>query len=458
MNLVKGISALVLSIVLLVSMAVPALAWAEVDVDTDEDPLTPDEYFTNEPTVAIKVNDMWVESGESDIDVERGEELDIELYIEYSDLIPELNEEYDLGLDPEEELENLEITAKLVYEHGDETTSTSTGLFDLTADRTKKETLTLTVPRDIETGDARLFLVMQDEESISTDSFDVHISGKRHELSIERVLMSPNSVVKAGSYLTVKARVENFGERSEDDILFSAEVEGLEGAYDSELLDDDLGKDDAENTDELYLGIPLCAKAGEYKVRTAISYNNDHDEVVKYNTITVVESASSLCKPVAEAEPKVTVPVAAQTVKAGQSIVLPVTVSNPTSEAKNFVVSLTVGDWASTRFAPSNSVTVAGESTETLYVYVDTKADAAGEKVLGLTVKSGDEVVEQSTLKANVEGKSKDLNLNKLGLRKVLEIGLVVLIVLIVLVGLIIGFNKLKDDDDDFDEEDKSYY
>lgn len=440
-SIIKGLSALVLGIVLLISMAVPGLAWTEangvLDVDTDNNGVL--DLDLDGPIVSIKVNDRYVASGSSSIDVERGETLDIEYYITSY-----------------EDLENVELTAKLVYEYGDETTSASTGLFDLVAGREKKKAVSITIPHDLETGDARLFLVLQDEESISTDSFDVYVSGARHDLTLERVLMTPNSVVKAGSYLTVKARVENLGERIEDDILFSAEVEGLEGAYDSELLDDNFAVDDAENTDELYVAISLCAKAGEYKVKTALSYNNDHDEVVEYNTINVVESESAVCTPKAVVAQKVVVPQAAQTVKAGESLVLPVTISNTASEAKTYVVSLTVGDLGSVRFVPSNTLTVAGESTETLYVYVDTKADVAGEKVLGLTVKAGEEVVSQSTLKANVESNS--INLNNLGLRKVLEIGLVVLIVLIVLVGLIIGFNKLKDDDDDFDEEDKSYY
>src|SRR3989344_374723 len=425
-SIVKGFSALVLLLVLMISMAVPALAW------------------TAEPNVAIKANDdFWLTPGSSDIDVERGETLDFEFYIESA-----------------EDLENFELTVKLVYEYGDETTMDSTGLFDLTADRERKKTASLTIPNDYKEGDARLFVVLQDEENISTNTFDVHVSGARHDLTLERVLMTPNNVVKAGSYLTVKARVENLGSREESDILFSAEVEGLEGAYDSELLDDEFQANDAENTQELYLAIPLCAKAGEYKVKTALSYNKN-DEVVEYNTIRVVESESSVCAVKTDVTPnavtQVVVPEAVQTVKAGESLVLPVTITNAGSEAKNYVVSLTAGDLGSVRFVPSNTVTVAGGSTETVYVYVDTNANVAGQKVLGLTVKAGNEYVKESTLTVNVEGE-KSVNFNKFGLRKALEIGLVVLIVLIVLVGLIVGFNKLKDDDDDFEEEDKSYY
>lgn len=52
------------------------------------------------------------------------------------------------------------------------------------------------------------------------------------------------------------------------------------------------------------------------------------------------------------------------------------------------------------------------------------------------------------------------LVVSEFGLKRVLEVGLVVMIVIIVLIGLIIGFNKLKDEEDDLDEDEdeKSYY
>lgn len=423
-SLTKGLSALVLLLVLLVGAAAPALAW------------------TTLPTVEIEVNGIDVDSHSTDLDVERGDELDIE---------------FKITADGGEDLKDLEIVAKL--ENGEDDVVESTGLFDVSEGRIKTKTLTIVVPEDFEEDEGLLKVVLEDGEGVDDEyTFNLFVSGKRHDIAIDRVVMTPSSVVKAGSYLTLKAKVENYGERDEDDVVVKAEIVGLEGTSDSEMIEDgDLNAGDYEYTEELYLAVPLCAEAGEYQVKVSVLYNNDKEETVEYLPITVVESGSSLCAAKEVVAPKVTMPEAALTVNAGESLVLPVTVSNPTSEAKNYVVSLTVGDWGALRFVPGNTVTVAAGSTETLYVYVDTNADAAGEKVLGLTVKAGEEVVKEATLKANVNG-SESLNLNTLGVRKVLEIGLVVLIVLIVLVGLIIGFNKLKDDDDDFEEDDKSYY
>jgi hypothetical protein len=430
-SLTKGLSALVLLLVALVGLVAPAYAW------------------TAAPDLTVEVNGMEVTPGVSIIDVERGETLDLAMEL--------------LSV---ADLKDVEVTAKLSYEYGDETTTDSTGLFDLSAGKTKKETLSLALPADLDLGDALLKIIVEDKDDLDySESFNVHVSGKRHELSLERVLLSPSGVVKAGSELMVKSRIENLGERNEEDIVFAAEIEGLEGTSDLTIVDE-LAMDEsitldgspADDEQALFLTVPTCAKAGDYKVKATLTYNKDKSEVVKYFPIKVVESESALCKPQVSAMPKVTLPEVAQNVKAGQTLVLPVTITNSGSEAKNYVVSATVGDMGALRFVPANTATIAAGATETLYVYVDTAAEASGEKVLGLSVNSGSELVKEATIKVNVAANKQKFDLNALGLRRVLEIGLVVLIVLIVLVGLIIGFNKLKDDEDEDEEDEKSYY
>ncbi|MCA9478614.1 MAG: hypothetical protein KC535_05695, partial [Nanoarchaeota archaeon] len=43
------------------------------------------------------------------------------------------------------------------------------------------------------------------------------------------------------------------------------------------------------------------------------------------------------------------------------------------------------------------------------------------------------------------------------GLKRVLEIGLIIVVIVLILIGLIVGFNKLRGNDDD-DEDAKTYY
>jgi len=87
--------------------------------------------------------------------------------------------------------------------------------------------------------------------------------------------------------------------------------------------------------------------------------------------------------------------------------------------------------------------------------------------MFSLKVTSGAETLKEFAMKASVQ-ESED---NKKGsgsdfaswgsIKRVLEIGLVVLVVLLVILGLIIGFSRLKGDDDDLDDDDgksETYY
>ena len=108
-----------------------------------------------------------------------------------------------------------------------------------------------------------------------------------------------------------------------------------------------------------------------------------------------------------------------------------------------------------TEIKPSNVFVVNPGETQTAYVYVAAKKSApVGENIFSITVKSNDEVLQQIPLKVNVVQNSKYGTL-----KKVLEAGLIVLIVLLVILGLIIGFSKLRSDEEDSeDSETQTYY
>ena len=89
-----------------------------------------------------------------------------------------------------------------------------------------------------------------------------------------------------------------------------------------------------------------------------------------------------------------------------------------------------------------------------VYVDVTPSASAAvGEHVTSLAVQSGTEVLETISLKATVTGTTVETGFS---LRNGLEIALIILVVLLVIIGLIIGFSRLKRDDEE--DEEKTYY
>ena len=144
-----------------------------------------------------------------------------------------------------------------------------------------------------------------------------------------------------------------------------------------------------------------------------------------------------------------------QNVVANKQAVYPIALTNAGTETKTYVLELTAGSWATSKLS-DNLVVLAPGKTKVAYAYLTPSKDVtAGQKVATLSVKSGNNVLKTVYLKANVVKESKSLSL-----RNGLEIALVVLVVILVIVGLILGFSRLRKDDEEevLDEEGKTYY
>ena len=99
-----------------------------------------------------------------------------------------------------------------------------------------------------------------------------------------------------------------------------------------------------------------------------------------------------------------------------------------------------------------NLIVLEPGKTKVVYAYLATKAEAAaGKQTATLTVKAGNDVLKTIPLNAEIVPQ-KGLNL-----RNGLEIALIVLVVILVIIGLILGFSRLRKDEDE-EGEDKTYY
>jgi uncharacterized membrane protein len=115
-----------------------------------------------------------------------------------------------------------------------------------------------------------------------------------------------------------------------------------------------------------------------------------------------------------------------------------------------------VDAWGTARIDPSATVIVPAQDSTTVFLYISANDGVqAGEKFFQVSITS-DGVTETVPLTAIVaedaqEEESWD------GLKRTLEIGLIILVIILILIGLIVGFNKLRGSDDD-DEDAKTYY
>lgn len=205
-------------------------------------------------------------------------------------------------------LSNVELSAELDgYEYAD--IEASAPLFDVEADVTYVKRLALELPDDLEEGDYLLRVSVRDRASFSMlKEYKLKIDVQRHELVVKDVVFTPENQVKAGSALLATVRVENMGEKDEDDAKVTVAVPQL-GASGSTYLDVDAG--DQEGTEEVFIRVPRCAKAGQYEVRTTVEYNRGHDSATATDTINVVEDEScSAVAPLAPAPVVVSAPAA----------------------------------------------------------------------------------------------------------------------------------------------------
>ncbi len=141
-----------------------------------------------------------------------------------------------------------------------------------------------------------------------------------------------------------------------------------------------------------------------------------------------------------------------QTVAQGQTATYALALTNAGHTSKAYVLDVVTGDWATASVSDA-LVVLEPNKNKVVYVDVTVAADAAeGSHVASIALKSGEEVLETVSLTANVVAGSDD----SFSLRNGLEIALIVLVVLLVIIGLIIGFSRLRKDDED--EEEQTYY
>ncbi len=377
--------------------------------------------------VTVEVNDE--EKDGTPLTVERGEELEVEV---------ELLNKGTTGA------ENVEVEARLMG-YDEEDVRESTVVSKVTAGtKGTKVTLKLTVPNDFDYGEATLRVRVSGEakEDDLTVDYPLFVESPSHSVKVADVSFSPSLTVKAGRSLLATVLLENVGEKDEEDVKVTVAVPELDVSA-SEYVDE-VKADDRKDVDEMFLQVPADAPAGEYTVKVTVQYDDLEETVTKTFTLKVL--ANELLQP-KTGKLVLAVGPETQTVAAGKTASYAVALNNEGSVSKAYTLEVATGDWASASASESLVVLEPGK-TKVVYVDVAVDADATfGEHLASLTVKSGSDVLETVVLKANVVQSASAAD-NGPSLRNGLEIALIVLVVLLVLMGLVIGFSRLRKDDD----------
>ncbi len=404
---------------------------------------------TTTGAITVEVNGEELDAGANPntLVVEEGEKLDIEVTLR-NDGNPAT-----AGTD---DAQGVEVVARLSgYEYSDEfSLEDSTSLFDVREGTRKTVNLELTVPRDLTNGLNTLRILVLDRNGAPMQfDFPLEVESQRHSIDLEDVTFSPGNTVKAGRSLLTTVLVENYGEKDEENVKVTVAIPAL-GLTSTDFIDE-INNGDSESVlgdfdGGLLLNIPADAAAGEYDVVVTAQYNDLRDTVRKVFKLNVVgnEQFSNSDKLVLAVGPNM------QNVAAGTVASYGIALTNAGSASKAYALKAVTGDWASASLSESLVVLEPGKNA---VVYVDLKvADNAttGAHTASVSVMSGDETLETVALNANVVDNGSASAKDSVGLRNGLEIALIVLVVLLVIIGLIVGFSRLRKDD----EDDQTYY
>ena len=381
-------------------------------------------------TFVVEVDGTILTSGTTILDLERGNTFEVR--IEVTSTV---------------NVSDAQIEASLAGIHNEDVEDT-TSTFDLEAGVTYVKRLTLELPDRMDQDTYNLRIRLEDRgEGQAQSEYSLKIDTARNYLVVKDVVLSPGDEVKQGRALLVTDRVKNLGEKDEEGVKITFSVPSL-GLSASDYIDE-LESGDSMTSEELYVKVPNCADLGSYAYEVEVEYDDGDESTTETGSIYVTDG--DVCGLSESAEPTtlVTVGPATQDVAQGASAIYPVTLSNSGSEAKSYTVSVDgTSEWATSSLDPASSVVLQPGESKAVYVYVSANEDAAtGEHMFTLSITSGTETLKQVALKANV------LEAGNGDFKRGLEVALIVLVILLVVLGLIVGFNKLRGEDEGDDDE-----
>ncbi len=194
---------------------------------------------------------------------------------------------------PTNNVKNVEIEASIRgYEHNQDSRIVDvTPLFDADANVTYVKKLQLSLPDNVEEDNYLLRVVATDRDTTPVvQEFRLKLDVPRHMLKVEDMLVHPGTTLKGGETALVTVRLENLGEKDEEDVKVTASIPELKVSA-SDFIDE-IENEDEEETEEMLLRIPKCAEEGVYTLKVQASYDEDRMTASQERSIVVTRNPS----------------------------------------------------------------------------------------------------------------------------------------------------------------------
>ena len=399
-------------------------------------------------SVEVNDNEVYNTDATTILSVEEGENIEVQI-----------------GLEASVDVEDVEVEIEISgYEY--DNLEAESNLFDIAAGTLKYVTLDIDLPRELDEDTYYLRIRVDDKASSTLEQvIELAIEPSRHGVDVADISLSATTV-EAGRSVLATVELGNYGSVNEEDVKVTVAVPAL-GISASDYIDNvevdttEVTSEDGstteyvssvsyETTEELFLSIPDCAAPGSYELTVDVEY--DYDQTVSESyTLTVTEGSYCDESSSSSSEERLVIAVGpeSQTAAQGETATFAIALSNEGDDSETFTLELSTANGASASLSDSLVVLSEGES-QVVYGYVAIQG-ATGNVPVTLSVSNEGETIETVSLSVDVEESASG---DSASLRNALEIALIVLVVLLVLVGLIIGFTRLRKEDD----EEQTYY
>src|SRR3989338_5776062 len=156
--------------------------------------------------------------------------------------------------------------------------------------------LTLQLPADMDASeDYTLHVELINGDVRAEFPVQLLVSRDRHRVDVQDVLVSPSTSVNAGDSMFVTVRLENMGDRKEEDLKVTVNAFGQStSTYVNELAAYEEPNEDEESSDSsnaLLVRVPKDAQTGNYNLNVEVSYNRGRDSVTATKVIQVTGKA-----------------------------------------------------------------------------------------------------------------------------------------------------------------------
>ena len=381
----------------------------------------------------VQVDDFDISGNR--LNVERGDEIVLEAWVSCDDNSTLTSDLHD----------DVRVRARIDgYEFG--SIEDITPVFECAEGNLYKKTLALLLPIDLDASENYTLRIEVFDKLERTESvYDLFVNEPRHFVNIFDIFTSPVSNVKAGSPLFVTVRVENLGQKSQDNVKVTASIPEL-GVTAIGYTKDDLitelqeeaqrFDDEEEDTDvvTLMLRVPDDAPTGNYNIDVVVEYNRGHDFATGSKSM-FVQGAE---QPVKKADALINVDSSSKDLSAEQETVYKLMFANIGGETGLYSVQVDGEDlWGTARVEPG-FLSLEGGRTGEVSVFVKAKPDAkAGNYNFVARVLSGTSVVREINLNARVPETVKAVDA-----KTVLAVIFVVLIVVLIILAIILAAQK----------------